>query len=77
MHIKKLTLAPLFRNAPKIEINTPDVESATRLIKERMIYKSCYTQNDTGAILRRKLPKELREFVNPDTWVPNIKDVSK
>ena len=76
MNITKLTLAPLFRNAPKIEIKNPNIESATRLIKERMAYKSCYTQNVGRDIVRRKLPKELREFVNPDTWVPNIKDVS-
>lgn len=75
MYIKKLTIAPLYPYAVKIEIKNPDAESATRLIKEKIMYKSCYTQNVARDIVRRKLPKELREFVNPDTWVPNIKDI--
>ena len=77
MNITKLTLAPLFRNAPKIEIKNPNIESATRLIKERMAYKSCYTQNVGQDMRRRKFPEELRGFVNPDTWVQKFTDVSK
>lgn len=77
MNITKLTLAPLFPNVAKVEIKNPDAVSATRLIKERMAYRSCYSSNVAKDMKHKKLPEVLRGFVNPDTWVSKFTDVSK
>ena len=72
MNITKLTLAPLFPKAKKMEFIQPDTERATRLIKERM---NCNSHELLGPVkqVRHKLPKHLKGFVNPETWVATIK----
>ena len=70
MNITKLTITPLVSKAQNMEFHQPEAERAAHLIKERL---NCapYDHFTSFKEVRRRLPKELRGFVNPETWVPN------
>ncbi len=64
MNISKLTLTPLVSKAPNIVIEKPATEIAAVLIKEKLTSKYGFQKP-----ARPRMPKFLKGFVNPNTYV--------
>lgn len=64
MNISKLTITPLVSKAESIVIKKPNSETAAMLIKEKLT-----SQYGFQKPIRPKMPKFLKGFVNPKTYV--------
>ncbi len=64
MNISKLTLTPLVSKAANIVIEKPATEIAAVLIKEKLTSKYGFQKP-----ARPRMPKFLKGFVNPNTYV--------
>ena len=72
MNISKLTLTPLVSKAPNIVIEKPATEIAAVLIKEKLTSKYGFQKP-----ARPRMPKFLKGFVNPNTYVGRAIDTYK
>ena len=67
MKINKLTITPITKNYSKIVSYNPNTELATRMIKEHLDMAYQYPTSVPRIIIRRQLPKFLRDSINLDT----------
>ena len=69
MYISKLTLTPIISKASSVVIDKPSTETASMLIKERLA-----SRYGLQKPVKPKMPKFLRGFVNPQTYVGKAVD---
>ncbi|MBQ8459236.1 hypothetical protein IJ541_03935 [bacterium] len=70
MHINKLILTPIISGFRPIVINNPTPQRASLLITQRLQVVSKVEQDlASQKVLRAKLPKFLKKFVNIKTYV--------
>ncbi len=74
MQISKLTITPLSKGWASTVIENPTNEYAGKFIKERLSTGSYY-DNKTAKVFR-KIPKSLKDFVNPKSKVSNERKFS-
>ncbi len=67
MNINKLTITPLSKGWPQVIIDRPSIDSAGRLIKEKL--SSSIAKNNQTSRVFRKIPKQLKGLVNPQCKV--------
>lgn len=70
MNISKLTITPIVSKTAAIVIYKPSVESASILIKERLASKYGFQH-----LVKPKMPKFLKGFANPNTYVGKSVDI--
>lgn len=77
MNITKLIIYPTVSGADKIVINKPTISRAQTLITDKLSTSSYNLgQPNKNKIKIGKLPKNLRDFVNPETRVrPTINHI--
>lgn len=66
MNIAKLTITPWIAGGSVQKIERPSSQRAATLVKERL---SVYDPSGKTARVFRKIPKELKGFVNPKSKV--------
>lgn len=73
MNITKLTLTPIVSQAAKVVIKNPTRDTAQLLITERLASANVHygTKRITG-----KMPKFLKNFVNPKTYIGPVNKVN-
>lgn len=69
MNIQKLTITPLEKGLSSYVTQNPTIESAGRLISERLLSSNGYYNREKPARALRKIPKWMKDFVNPETLV--------
>ncbi len=69
MQIKKLTITPLSKGWASTIVENPTNDNASRFIKERLSTGSYY-DHKTAKVFR-KVPKFLKDLVNPQSKVSN------
>lgn len=74
MQINKLTITPLSKGWDKTVMKNPHQDNAGKLIKERLSTGSYY--DNTTAKVFRKIPKFLKDLVNPKSKVSNERKFS-
>jgi hypothetical protein len=71
MDINKITITPITKYCRAITIKQPSESQATLLMLDKLKCKN------NAPKYRKKLPKELREFVNPKSWVGTADSTTK
>lgn len=68
MNISKLTITPIYKNGKSVVINNPTTTSATTLLSQKLEIN--YSDGKVAKVFR-KIPKNLKGLVNPQTKVIN------
>lgn len=69
MKIQKLTITPLENGCPSFFTLNPSAKDAAMMISQRLSHEKSQYNAERPARALRKMPKWLKEFVNPKTLV--------